>query len=259
MCIDRLYILGRRMFPVIFFAIVFSVTVCAANSPIKKSIEAKEILEWQKIGESVDGRPIEAVTIGRGEKITLILGAFHGDEPVSADITYKLAEYLASNYNDDQNIKVVVVPVVNPDGLAKKTRTNSNGVDINRNFPTKNWSSKYRKKRYFPGSSPGSEPETLTVIDLIEKFHPSQIISIHQPFKVVNFDGPAEQLANKMASLNSYPVKSDIGYATPGSFGTYTGKERSIPTITLELGEKTLDESWGVNKSALIEAIKYLK
>jgi len=259
MCMDRSHILGRLISPVIIFAMACSLAVCAPSSPIKKSIEAKEILKWQKIGESVDGRPIEAVTIGRGENITLILGAFHGDEPLSADITYKLAEYLARNYNDDQNIKVLVVPVVNPDGLAKKTRTNSNGVDINRNFPTKNWSPKYRKKRYCPGPAPGSEPETLTVIDLIEKIHPTRIISIHQPFKVVNFDGPAEQLANRMASFNGYPVKADIGYATPGSFGTYTGKERNIPTITLELGEKTLDESWAANKSALIEAINYLK
>ena len=256
---DRLPILGHLMSSVILFAIVCTVAVCAPSTPIKKSMEAKKILKWQKIGESVDGRPIKSVTIGRGENITLILGAFHGDEPLSADITYKLAEYLARNYNDDQSVKVVVVPVVNPDGLAKKTRTNSNGVDINRNFPTKNWSPKYRKKRYCPGPAPGSEPETLTIIDLIEKFHPRQIISIHEPLKMVNFDGPAEHLANKMARLNGYPAKSDIGYATPGSFGTYMGKERNIPTITLELGEKTLDESWVTNKSALIEAIKYSK
>ena len=31
------------------------------------------------------------------------------------------------------------IPCLNPDGMSKNTRTNSNGVDLNRNFPTKNW------------------------------------------------------------------------------------------------------------------------
>jgi protein MpaA len=53
----------------------------------------------------------------------------------------------------------------------------------------------------------------------------------------VNYDGPAETLAQKISDIIKYPVEASIGYPTPGSFGTYAGVERQIPTITLELDE----------------------
>jgi protein MpaA len=36
----------------------------------------------------------------------------------------------------------------------------------------------------------------------------------------------------------NYPIEENIGYPTPGSFGTWAGIERNIPTITLELDEE---------------------
>ena len=38
--------------------------------------------------------------------------------------------------------------------------------------------------------------------------------------------------------IMNYPVEESIGYPTPGSFGTYAGVERNIPTITLEMDEE---------------------
>ena len=63
------------------------------------------------------------------------------------------------------------------------------------------------------------------------------IITIHAPYKTVNFDGPAQTLADKISEFVGYPTSSDIGYPTPGSFGTYCGVERKIPTITIEIDE----------------------
>jgi len=61
-----------------------------------------------------------------------------------------------------------------------------------------------------------------------------------------------------MQKYNKYPVKSYIGYPTPGSLGTYAGKERNIPTITLELPNNiSIEKSWLQNKDALIAAIKF--
>ena len=54
---------------------------------------------------------------------------------------------------------------------------------------------------------------------------------------LVNYDGDAEEIAEKISKIINYPVEADIGYPTPGSFGTYCGIERNIPTITLELDE----------------------
>ena len=138
--------------------------------------------------------------------------------------------------------KLLFIPCLNPDGMQLNQRTNANGVDLNRNFPTKNWGEDTSKAgsnpaNYFGGPSPASEIETKFVVDIIEEYNPKLIISLHAPYKIVNYDGPAEEIAQKISNIIGYPVEASIGYPTPGSFGTYCGVERNIPTITLELDE----------------------
>ena len=144
--------------------------------------------------------------------------------------------------------KLLFIPCLNPDGMQLGTRTNANGVDLNRNFPTKNWGEDTSKAGdnptdYFGGTSPASEIETQFVIDVIEEYKPELIITLHAPYKVVNYDGPARDIAEKISEIIHYPVEESIGYPTPGSFGTYAGIERQIPTITLELDETCPVES----------------
>lgn len=167
---------------------------------------------------------------------TLIIGVFHGDE--------REAETLASAFvsqvnpaRDFPGRRVGIVPVLNPDGLAQGTRVNADKVDLNRNYPTRDWHSQDEGTPYFSGPAAGSEPETRFILSLLEAYAPRKIITLHTPYRVINYDGPAEALAEAMAACNGYPVVADIGYGTPGSFGTYVGKERNIPTITLELPE----------------------
>ncbi len=161
---------------------------------------------------------------------TLVIGVVHGDEPQG--------EYLIEKYLDETEKEgVLFIPCLNPDGRDLKTRTNSNSVDLNRNFPTRNWELTERDN-YFGGESPASEIETRFLIDVIEKYEPSAIITLHTPYKIVNYDGPAQELAQMISDVIKYPVEASIGYATPGSFGTYAGVERQIPTITLEMDEE---------------------
>lgn len=138
------------------------------------------------------------------------------------------------------------IPCLNPDGLQLNRRTNANNVDINRNFPTKNWGKNEgdnatcddETTNYFGGKSAGGEIETRFLIDTINKYFPSLVMTIHAPYKVVNYDGPAKDVAKKISDIIKYPVEASIGYPTPGSFGTWAGVERDIPTITLEVDEK---------------------
>ena len=218
---------------------------------------AKSDIPWKVLVESVEGRPIYFFEFGEGDSTTLIFGGFHGSEISGVQLVYRFAEYLYQEPQVELTSRVIIVPVLNPDGLVKASRTNARGVDINRNFPTANWSDKHKAKKNFPGPFPASEPETQAVIALLEKFTPQRIISVHAPLEVVNYDGPALALATEMAKYNAYPVDSDIGYATPGSFGTYVGKERSIPTITLELPRHLTEAGWEKNRDALLAAIKY--
>lgn len=137
---------------------------------------------------------------------------------------------------------LMFIPCLNPDGMQLGSRTNANGVDLNRNFPTKNWGEDTslagdNPSDYYGGNSAGSEIETQFVIEVIKKYKPELIITLHAPYKVVNYDGPAREIAEKISEIIKYPVEASIGYPTPGSFGTYAGVERQIPTITLELEE----------------------
>ncbi len=191
---------------------------------------------------------------------TLLIGAFHGDEPFSADLLYRFLETLGNQWpaSLSKDIPFAVIPVLNADGLAKNQRVNPNKVDLNRNFPTKNWAELQQGEIYYSGPGAGSEVETQFLVEFIHRYQPQKIISIHTPYRVINYDGPAKPLAEAMSKHNGYPVTDDIGYPTPGSFGTYCGIERNIPTITLELPEdepfETIVET---NIPALIEAIQF--
>ena len=83
-----------------------------------------------------------------------------------------------------------------------------------------------------------SEIETKFLVDVIEQNKPNLILTLHAPFKVVNYDGDAQEVAEKVSEIIGYPVEASIGYPTPGSFGTWAGIENKIPTITLELDEE---------------------
>ena len=173
---------------------------------------------------------------------SLIIGVFHGDEPQGK---FLIEEYLKTAPSLELKTPrrgLLFIPCLNPDGLQLRTRTNANGVDLNRNFPTKNWGEDTSKagnnpSDYFGGEHAGSEIETQFVIDVIEKYKPELIITLHAPYKVVNYDGPAREIAEKISKIIKYPVEESIGYPTPGSFGTYAGIEKRVPTITLELDD----------------------
>lgn len=187
---------------------------------------------------SKNNNKIELITqnkldVSAQQQIVLIIGVVHGDEPQGK---FLIENYLKTEQVESKN-RLLFIPCLNPDGLLNKTRQNSNLVDINRNFPTHNWELT-EKNEFFGGEAPSSEIETKFVVDVIEEFSPDVILTLHAPFKVVNYDGPAEIIAQKISEIINYPVQSDIGYSTPGSFGTYAGVEKNIQTITLELDEE---------------------
>jgi protein MpaA len=210
-----------------------------------------------QIGKSNNNIPIKAIIRGIGKKSIIVLGGIHGDEPSSVVLAKALVLSLQrSDLSSD--LKVIVVPIVNPDGLLSKTRVNSRNVDINRNFPSSSWRAGATKDRYQPGKVPASEPETQAIINLIRKYKPKLIISIHAPLGCVNWDGPAQEIAQIIAEVSGYPMKKDIGYRTPGSLGTHAGIDRAIPTITLEIRANETDAQIYQNIKALRQALSYV-
>ncbi len=192
-------------------------------------------------GLSVQGRPIRAFEVRaerEPEQWLLLLGVVHGDEPQGR---WLLRDALREWEREAPSRRsgLVVVPCLNPDGSAARTRVNARGVDLNRNLPTRDWSPVSSRASNHPGASPASEPETQALLGLLERCRFRAILSIHSMRRFqVNCNGPALEWGRALGEVCGYPVTTDIGYPCPGSLGTYAGAERLIPTITLEVDSR---------------------
>ncbi|MBM4027771.1 MAG: murein peptide amidase A [Planctomycetes bacterium] len=206
------------------------------------------------VGRSVQGRPIRVQIVGQGPETILIMATIHGNEPAGTPLVSRLVDHLQDHPHLLEGRQVVVMPVANPDGLAANTRENARGIDLNRNFETTN-----RVDNENHGLRPLTEPESQILQAIIKEYAPNRIVSIHQPLDCIDYDGPGQAIAARMAQNCDLPVKK-LG-ARPGSLGSYTGDTLGIPTITLELPAAATKQSeavlWQKYGRALLAAIVY--
>jgi murein peptide amidase A len=167
----------------------------------------------------------------------LVVGGIHGDELSSASLALHWLQ-LAKEIPADAHWRFI--PMLNADGLLSSParRTNANGVDLNRNFPTPNWEKEAaiyweqkvkRDPRRWPGPKPLSEPESRFLHQEMESFKPQLIVAIHAPYGMLDFDGPTAPPA-KLGRL----YLDQIGIF-PGSLGNYGGVHKGMPVVTIEL------------------------
>ncbi|HKC64910.1 MAG TPA: DUF2817 domain-containing protein [Pyrinomonadaceae bacterium] len=228
------------------------------TSKINQSNSTKTVITptYLTIGKSVKGHDITAMIYGKGKKRVLVFGGIHGDEENTTVVARSLAVHLNTE-TLPQNLTVIIVPDVNPDGLLAQTRVNANGVDINRNFPSKTWRADYTEQRRFPGLKPSSEPETRAVLDLLERYPPDLVVTLHAAMGCVNWDGPQGAFAALiLTSINNYPLCATLGYDTPGSLGLLTGVDKNIPTVTIELRAENATTLVEENLPALLSLLK---
>lgn len=181
------------------------------------------------------------------KKPFLFIGGVHGDEPEGVELAHRLLEWLKEAEKSHSFRSWILVPCLNPDGYKINERTNGNGVDLNRNFPSFDWSAKNDKgARYFPGPHAASEPEVSALSKLIENEKPEAIFHFHSWEPCVVYTGaPGKNYAEFLSPGPSHPVREDIGYPTPGSLGQYGWQIHKIPVICIEEKEKiNLTEVW---------------
>src|SRR5688572_24537176 len=97
-------------------------------------------------GKTAIGQPIPAFRFGNAGPEILILGGVHGDETEGVVCGWGLYEELTRNFRWKMNL--TLVPAFNLDGVLAKSRLNGNGVDLNRNLPTKDWNPQAFNERY---------------------------------------------------------------------------------------------------------------
>lgn len=237
-------------------------------------------ISWIVHSKSVQGRPIVYASFGneKAKNVTLVLSMVHGDEITPLYLGFELAKWAKENMNKYSDARLVIAPLVNPDGFFNypKTRTNANGVDCNRNLNTKDWNkdalrawkTKFRSDpRRFPGHEPDSEPETIFQKQIIELVKPKKIISIHSPLNVIDYDGPdhlrlsrfSQEYVSKCVDLRN-KVKAKSSGFFPGSLGNYAGNDLGLPTITLELPTAQYQHAkkyWELFKKGIVTVINH--
>jgi protein MpaA len=215
--------------------------------------------------------------------VNLLFCGVHGDEPSGIYICFQIVrEMLFDNPEALKDLRLVIAPIVNPDGFFANTRENANGVDPNRNLPTQDWDQlaqkvwiNYKKDpRKYPGVQGGSEPESRLQAYLIHKYRPDKIITIHAPLGFLDFDGPGDQKYNNLIRIekrakylglnieaNSKNLLKLVDFRFfPGSLGNYAGNERKIPTYTIELPSSDPSmarDYWSVLRFALLKALSF--
>jgi protein MpaA len=171
----------------------------------------------------------------------MVVGGIHGDEMSSVSLVF---HWLALAQSPPADMPVPItwrfIPSLNPDGLfaLPPKRVNANGVDLNRNFPTPNWGRDARKywevrtrkdPRRWPGSKPLSEPESQFLHQQMDHYKPHLIVSVHAPYGVLDFDGPAVP-PSRLGRL----YLDQVGIF-PGSLGNFGGVHKGVPVVTIEL------------------------
>ena len=204
-------------------------------------------------GEKINCFKSEKSNNDSQSKYNYILGAVHGDEVEGAHLAQEIFKWLSSTTEVDMDL--IFIPIVNIDGFNSNMRVNGNGVDLNRNLPSKEWSSDAREAKYFPGTSPLSEPENKFLVSLFEKYPPRFILSFHSWYPVINYNGKCKEIAEFLASFNNYPIEADfLSHPTPGSLGEFAPQTYGAPVLTFEcpvLSESlTLDQIWKDNEEA---------
>jgi predicted deacylase len=137
----------------------------------------------QQLGRSYEGRPIDVVHIAGTGKRALVVGCIHGDECEGIEVTRLLAR-------SHSTADLWLVHQLNPDGYARRSRTNAHGVDLNRDFLA------------------ATQRETRIARRLILRLKPDVTIWLHQPQATVRAWGRSRATARRYARLAGVPYRT---------------------------------------------------
>ncbi len=155
------------------------------------------LVEIINIGETVMGRDLLFARISpqldeaRPVPQFMYTATMHGNETAGFVLSLRLIHHLITNYGQDDSITnlmnsvdIFICPNENPDGtythdnstVLGATRTNANGVDLNRNYPN-------------PVSDPlqAQQPETTAMINFADSINFIMSANMHGGIELVNF------------------------------------------------------------------------
>ena len=263
-------------------------------------IDYPNICKIDTIGFSEDGREVLVAKISgnvdeqENEPEVFYTGQMHGDEIVCYILFLRLIDYLLDNYSTDSqtqniinNIELWINPLSNPDGtyaggnntVNSATRSNSNGVDLNRNYPDPDNGPHPDGKSY--------QAETQMMMNFADAHNFNLSINSHSGAEVMNY--PWDTWSRRHIDDNWYQYASLIyadlaianspsGYFTStssngvingydwypisGGRQDYMNYYKNCREITLELSKikmlsaTQLPDHWNYNKEAMLAFIE---
>jgi hypothetical protein len=149
-----------------------------------------------RLGRSPQGEPLFALHFGarptRTTRTTVVLAGVHPMEWIGVEVALRLVERLVATELEGRS--VIVIPVVNPDGLTavegnlrarrrRFVRHNAHGVDLNRNFDVA-WGraglvQRLLRRIFAPGPRPASEPEVESIAHHLSSRRVDRALSLH--------------------------------------------------------------------------------
>lgn len=241
------------------------------------------ICQIVELGQSWEKRPILALKFGTGDSSKKPAVAFsaenHARELATPEMALRLARYLAEGYGKDaeatyfiDNREIWVTPMVNPDGHIKaeagrdwRKSTNPSyggsgngpygpGVDLNRNYASRNWGSTGTDKNpsgvTYGGPGPNSEPETQAMSKLYAARKYAFFMTFHSFSNLVMWpwndssekpdDPKMPAIGKKLGELSGYhPQQGSEMYYTSGDDTDHMWSQHRTYAYCIEIG------SWG--------------
>jgi len=190
----------------------------------------------ERIGRSVEGRPIRATRIGDpgSRRTAVVFGCIHGDECAGHAVVRRLVRE-----RSPANLALWIVKDLNPDGERRGTRQNAHGVDLNRNFP-RGWRSSAKGSRFYSGRRPLSEPESRAAVELIKRVDPGVTIWYHQPLALIyESKGADPRLLRRYARAVDLPAQR-LGKLPGTATGWQNHRDPGTSAFVVELAGGSL-------------------
>jgi murein tripeptide amidase MpaA len=267
--------------------VVTTPTSTTGDVPVTEEEEEQTNAKETVIGNSVEERALTAYHYGTGETELLFVGGIHGGYSWNTVlVAYELMDYLEANPSAiPAGVRVTVIPVLNPDGLAKTVqsdgrftkadvptaeatlvagRFNAHTVDLNRNFDC-DWQSAgtWQSKTVSGGSKVFSEPESQALRDYVESHDITAAVVWYSAAGGVYASNCHNGVLPETTTLTNLFAKAS-GYAAYNSFDFYelTGDmvnwlaKNDIPAISVLLTNHK-DVEWDKNKAGVEAILKH--
>lgn len=222
------------------------------------------------LGVTKQKRNIYDVAIGNpnAEKSILVVSTVHAREYVCSATMMRIAEYYLKNYNKSihgmkpsevfDNVQLHMIVMANPDGVHiaqyknPNWKSNSKGVDINRNFPIRFKIQGKKGLGGYSGKKANSEEETKAIIRLAQQLKADQQlcaqVNYHAMGNIIfgSYSGKNKRIKRETAKIYKI-ARKETGYRdSAGYVGSSSGdcldymlEKIKVPSITIEVGTKT--------------------